>query len=734
MDDVIEAINVSNDVSITVAARGRGLVISDTSGSSTSNLIVADAGGGQTVQDLEIAKSVAADILTGDEVYVLDENFSLDQLNDGNAVRLFAEAPDIRITLTDQTVIEINLDSATTLGQIIDLINNDEASTGKVSAALVDGRLELDDLTVGGSGTFAVEDINNAAVVRQLGLDTAAAGTKISGRTILAGLNSVLLTNLRSGQNIDQTGQLTLTDRTGITATIDLTGAESLHEVIVAVNAAESSGGTKLQLSARINGAGTGVVIQDTSGSTVSNLVVADLGSSTLATQLGIAVDAAQDSVDSGPLNLRYANHVTQINAFVPQSTGITAGAFVITDSAGNEATIEISDAVENIGDLLLRINAASSVSVTVELNETGDGFVLIDEAGGGELRVDEVAGTTAAELRLLGTVIVGGDGKQRINSRLATVIDVDDDDTLNDIAQKINAAGANATTAVIDDGSAFNSARLSLTAVDSGFGGMFYVVDGGSGLGLSTLFAGQYALLRVGGDVQSGFLISSDSQTFADVEILETSSSIVQVTVSRNTEKTESALNSFVSGFNSYIDTAANLTKFNPETIERGVLQGSGTVLRVTGRIDSLLNSRLFASDKTVRSLLDLGIRVDVGGKLTFDKDRLAERLQENPQAVADFFLDSESGFAKQAQDLLKSFTDPLTGTFKLEETALQDSVDSLNERIDQLSELLDFKRERLLQQFIAMERILGELTFQQQAISTIAPLSINPIGKGIF
>ena len=66
--------------------------------------------------------------------------------------------------------------------------------------------------------------------------------------------------------------------------------------------------------------------------------------------------------------------------------------------------------------------------------------------------------------MRLLGTGIVGSDGKQRINSRLAAVIDVDANDTLNDIAQKINAAGANATASVIDDGSAFNSARLSLT------------------------------------------------------------------------------------------------------------------------------------------------------------------------------------------------------------------------------------------------------------------------------
>jgi len=119
-------------------------------------------------------------------------------------------------------------------------------------------------------------------------------------------------------------------------------------------------------------------------------LVIQDVGTSTLAAQLGIAIDEAQDSVDSGRLNLRYVNESTSLENYAPDGGGIGEGTIRIVDSAGNDAFIQITDSVKNIGDVIQRINIASGISVHAELNETGDGFVLIDEAGGSEaLRVE---------------------------------------------------------------------------------------------------------------------------------------------------------------------------------------------------------------------------------------------------------------------------------------------------------------------------------------------------------
>jgi len=253
VDDVLDAINANEDVSVTATTSDGQIVITDTSGGTASNLIVSEVGDGKTATDLGINKSVASAVLNGDAVFEITGDFTLDQINDGNGLRLLEGAPDIQITLTDDTVLEINLDG-------IDKINNHEDNAGKVSASLNAGRLELKDLSGGGgSSSFTVQNINDTSVVRQLGLDVAAVGSTISGRRLAAGINSVLLSNLRGGRGIDELGQLTLTDRASVTATINLGGAESLDDVTDAINAAESLSSVKLQLSARINAAGTGI-------------------------------------------------------------------------------------------------------------------------------------------------------------------------------------------------------------------------------------------------------------------------------------------------------------------------------------------------------------------------------------------------------------------------------------------------------------------------------------------
>lgn len=860
VNDVISAIN-GEDISVVAHSDGGSIVLTDTSGSTGVNLQVTDLNGGQTAEDLGIAQSVAADTLTGDDVYQITGDFTLGQINDGNGLRLLAGAPDIRITLTDDTEIEVNLDGVATVDDVLQKINDHEDNGGKLSASLVDGHFELEDLSGGGgTSSFTIEDINSTNVIRQLGLDTAAAGTTITGNRLAAGLNSVLLRNLRGGQGFDEIGQLSLTDRTGTTTTIDLTGAESLDEVINAINAAED-GGTKLQLTAAMNETGTGIEITDTSGSTASNLIIADVSSSTLATQLGIAVDAAQDSIDSGSLGLRYVNEATSLDTYAPDGGGVEAGSFVITDSAGRDYTIAISSAVENIGDALQRINigqrnitgsepvllanlndgegidqlgeisltdragetatidlssattleevidainaaeSAGSVklqltaqinddgngieivdtsgstasnlvisdvggstladqlgiavdtdedavdsgslehrSVYARLNDSGDGIVLIDNAGGSEdLLVEEVGSTTtAADLRILGTGVDGGSGQSQIVSQLATTIEVESDDTLDDLVEKINAVGGFVTASIFDDGSAFNSKRLSLKSTVAGSAGRLIIEQTDIDLNLSTS-GGQDALLRIGGDAQTGFLVASDTNKFEgivggiDVNILKTGNDVADVTVTQNQNTISSAIRSFVTAYNSFVDRAATLTKFDLESNERGVLQGDAIVLRVRNRLDALITKQFSSTGNSIETLVDLGVRSTTGGKLQFDEEVFTTAFAQNAQDIEDFFLTEETGFAAVAESTLESLTDSFTGTFALETNSLQTSIDSLNGRIEQLDEILEVRRTRLLQEFVNMENILSQLTSQQQTLSSISSLRINPIRAGL-
>lgn len=730
VEDVLAAINSTDNLSVSASVSGGSLVLTDTSGASANDLSVVDLNGNTAAADLGIDQSIAGNTLTGTDVYSIGGGFSLAQINDGNGLNRIAGGADLRITLTDDSTLEINLDDAETLDDVIDLINNDENNAGRVSASLVSGRLELEDLSGGGgSSAFALEDINGASVVRQLGLDATAAGTTLTGNRLFAGLNSVLLRNLNGGQGITQTGQIDLTDRTGATTTIDLTGAESLDEVISAIN---SSG---LALTAELDDLGTGLRVSDTSGASASNLIIADSGGGTTATDLGIAIDDAVDSLESGSLNLRYINEATSISDYAPNGTSISVGSFLIRDSNGSEATITISSTVANLGDVIQRINAESGISVTAELNEFGDGFVLIDEAGGsGSLEVEEIGGgDVAADLRLLGDSYVGGDGKERIASRKTLVVDVAAEDTLDDLISNLEAYTGTITASIFNDGSAVNSNRLLLESATDGKAGQLIIDTGGLDLGLNVVTEGQDALLSINSFGSVNFLRASSNNTFADaasdvdVTINEPGTTSAVVTISRDTSKIETAISSFVATYNTYVTAAAELTKFDLEANQKGVLQGSNTVLRVSQRLDSLVTRRLNTDSNDVRSLLDLGIRFGLGGKITFDKEQFNSAIQADPDAVSDFFLTTTDGFADVAESVLDSLTDTFTGTFTIEKESLDNNINTLTTRVEELDEILAVRRTRLLQEFVQMESILGTLTSQQQALGTITP--IKPI-----
>jgi len=732
IDDVLSAINTSNSISVTARTDGGRIILEDTSGSTSVNLQVAEIGNGKTAADLGLKQSVAADQLTGSDVFYLTSDFTLDQLNDGNGIFQLTAAPDLKFTLQDGTQFEVNLDNLFNVGEVLSAINDHAGNGGKLAASLSGSQIVLTDSTVG-AGTLAVENINGSTAVESLGLDNAASGGVLTGDRLLAGIGSRLLRNLRGGQGISTTGQVSLTDRTGRSTTIDLTAAQSLDEVINAINSAED-GGTRLTLTARLNSKGTGIEVVDTSGASASNLVIADVGGSTLATELGIAVDAASASVDSGSLDLRRVSRTTSLDRYAPDGGSVELGSFLITDSVGGKATISLSSTIKTIGDVIQRINAASGVNVIAKLNSTGDGFLIEDNAGGpGTLQIDEITGTTAADLRILGSGTAEGGGSQQIHSRKQTVITVDENDTLDSLVTKIGAQSSTLVASVVNDGSTFNSFRLSLSSKQAGSAGRVIIDTGGLNLGLTVTTEARDSLLQVGSNVATSFLVASSGNQFnnvvpgINVRANAVGSTAAQATVNPNTDSIKNALKSLVTSYNSFIDTSDILTKFDEDPAKRGALQGQGIVIRVKSRLDSLLTKNYFGTTASIQSLSDIGVRVTTGGKLSFDEAVFDTTISEDPEAVKSFFLDSTLGVGKKLDEALNSLTDSNTGVFAVTSNGLKNSIESLQKRVGEIDALLAVRQERLLLQFINMESTIGKLQTQQDALAGLASISKN-------
>ncbi len=102
-----------------------------------------DLNGGHTALDLGIDQSIGANTLTGRTCIPSSGGYALSQINDGNALEPAADKTDLRITLTDDSTLEINLDGANTLDDVVGLINNDDNNAGRVSACLVNGQAPI---------------------------------------------------------------------------------------------------------------------------------------------------------------------------------------------------------------------------------------------------------------------------------------------------------------------------------------------------------------------------------------------------------------------------------------------------------------------------------------------------------------------------------------------------------------------------------------------------------------
>src|SRR5690606_19161113 len=112
-------------------------------------------------------------------------------------------------------------------------------------------------------------------------------------------------------------------------------------------------------------------------------------------------------------------------------------------------------------------------------------------------------------------------------------------DDTLQDVATKIQEADIGIAASVISDGSAGTPYRLSLSAKEAGTDGAFVFDDGGLGFNATTLAEAQDAVVFYGSsDPANALVITSTTNTAkglipgVTIDLKATSDEPVQVTV----------------------------------------------------------------------------------------------------------------------------------------------------------------------------------------------------------
>jgi flagellar hook-associated protein 2 len=607
----------------------------------------------------------------------------------------------------------------TTLGDVLDTINAAAPTRLKAQLSASGDRIELTDLTAG-AGTFSVASLHGGSTAEDLGIAGSTTSSTISSRRLQAGLSTTLLHSLKGGQGLGTLGDLSITDRSGASATVDLSAAQTVDDVLAAIN------GAGLEVRAELNDSRNGIRIVDTSDATASNLIIANGDATDTATKLGLAVNAAVDEQQSGDLSRQIVSRQTLLSSF-NHGAGVNLGSIQITDSNGASSGLNLNTlGAKTLGDVIDAVNNLS-IGVEARLNDTGDGLLLVDTAGGaGKLKVADVgSGTSAADLKIAGEATgTSLDGSATVK------ITLDADDTLSDLITKINDADVGLSATSFDDGSA-SPIHLSLLNQQTGKASA-WVIDGtGLGLQLSEVSAAQDAVVAVGQGSGAGSLVVSSATNVIDnavpgvrVTLSGTSTDPVSVTVKQDVASITAKVKAFVDQYNKLQDKLEKYDSYDVDTDTRSTLFGSTETRRAKNDLARLLSGRFSGSD--IRSLGTLGLGFDDSGKLQFDESKFNAAYADDPDGVETFFTDGTTGFGKQLDDVVDSLAAAGNSVFINGTQTMQAKAEDLATRVDTLNARLEIQKQRLLNQFYTLETTVSKL---QNSFSSISSSLDNAI-----
>ena len=739
LDDVVRKINSSIDISVKAEIVGDQIRLTDLTGATTQEMVVSDLGGGLAAADLGLIGTSTNGVLVGTDVNSIGRSTNLSDFNDGLGVRNANGAPDFRITDSTGATFDISVQDVATVGQLIDKINT--ATAGSVTASFTAGANGLQ-ITDTAGGTVTIAALNSSKAAADLGIEGSGAGG-IVGRQVIAGLNTILLSNLRGGSGINL-GTVNFTNRAGAATTIDFTGARTVTDVLNLIN---NSG---IAIKAELKPSGNGIQLTDTSGGT-GNLVITE-GSSTTAAELGIAgtFTVATTTVQGANLQRKWLSENSLV-ASLNGGRGISRGQFTITDSASKSATVDLSQGNEvTLQDVITEINS-KGLGVTASINANGDGLLITDTANGtGKLKIEEKGSTTARDLGILGEAAVVG--ASTLDGSFERTITIAATDTLDGVQKKINELGFAVTAGIINDGSGATPYRLSLTARQTGRAGRVVFDAGATSLATRNLVEAQDAAVFFGGaGAEKPLVITSSTNQLAGVikgvtiDLHGTSNSPVTLNISEDTSSVLAELKKFTESFNGLSDRMKDLTAFDLEANKKGVLLGQSAVQRVQAELSLMVQTTISGAGR-YRMLVDVGVRTAAGGKLEIDEEKFNKAFADDPEAVKQLFtlfvagdktknIPDKKGLAGSIEDRINKLIDPVSGVITRQNKQLDDKNDQFQDRIEQLDKMLEAKKARLERQFANMEKVLANLQSQQASIAgfqSLPPLQPRSSGNG--
>ena len=209
-------------------------------------------------------------------------------------------------------------------------------------------------------------------------------------------------------------------------------------------------------------------------------------------------------------------------------------------------------------------------------------------------------------------------------------------------------------------------------------------------------------------------------------IALKEDAGTTYELTVARDTETVASNVQSFVSAYNQVINYVGDVTFFDPQNGDAGILLGDSTLRTFTNQIRSEISNTVTGVNSSFTSLVDIGITSNDDGTLVVDNNRLNTALSTNLNDVADLFS-SDNGIATRLDNIVNEYV-KTNGLIDGKTEGLTETINDINTDLTDLQRQLDSLEERLRTQFTALDLVVTQLnatsTFLTQQFDILSDL----------
>jgi flagellar hook-associated protein 2 len=287
---------------------------------------------------------------------------------------------------------------------------------------------------------------------------------------------------------------------------------------------------------------------------------------------------------------------------------------------------------------------------------------------------------------------------------------------TLDGIASAINGQNLGVTASVVNDAT---GARLAIVSNTTGAAGNITIANNTTGLTFNQAGTGANASLVV-----DGIPISSTSNTvtgvIAGVTLNLASAapgSVVNVSVSPDTNQAESSINQFVTAWNKVINDLNSQFTVASDGSGAQPLESDSTVRNLQEQLLSAITFSVGGNSGLV-NLGSMGINLNNDGTLSVDSGTLSNALTNHFSSVQTL-LQGTSGFSTFMSNVLTQATDPTQGSITLDLQGMSQNNQDLTNQISAMQATLSTQEQNLTAQYDQMQVALQELPMTQSQLT---------------